>query len=859
MMLWAQRLAGWMVALGLAAAVHADGLGGSNVPTVPIPEHLQGKFPIGMPEYRGVEQLIVLSDRWVIVVSNRNDELFKEINRLSGGKLKDAADRWAAHLKSGGNPPWDAYHGRWRICDQYAAQARENIGERRLGQVDYFRIQSPNDPAYAQPKQPAQADLLYVSSGMGRSYAGTFQFEYMIYSYLELPEPMQDGSRYVIRLGDGATVTFTYDRKTTVSRAIKVNQVGYLPDAGRKRAYLGAYLYRFGPLDLSHVDRFEVINAHTGEVAFEGKVELIEKNPRFAPAKPDQDPASRPLMYGEDVYIADFTGLREEGVFFISVPGVGRSWPFVHAADVYGPAFFTAARGYFHQRAGMAITKEYSAWTRPMANMWPFYESEHINFPHHAPAPKGYEHFDVIGATLDKSRKTEGVPGGWHDAADWDSDDHHYVAVFDMLHAYGWAPKKFSDGQLKIPESGNGVPDVLDEARFHLELYRHSMDARGGVTGRLETWTHPKINDDVDYAFGRRTRWSSLLFAAAAAQYAQHAEAFNPEDAKVYREAAARAYAFGHNPANSLGKVVINAKRNRGRGEPYTIEWEETDEHIYPFLLHAKLRMYLLTGDKQYLDGVPELAKKAHKPYQHHFSRKDYSPWIYYSIIEAADGLPDDLVDEWRQFFIRDADELVSQLADMPYAITWPRKQDYWMAWGASMMMNYNRGLMIAYHLTGDAKYRDAAIANTDFMLGANPMGMSWTTGLGFVYPIDIQHEMSEDDGIVDPVPGITIYGITGGPIYHQFRNTVWVSQGPNGPVEFVSHESQRDPPVWRRWMVHPHVAAAHNEFTVHETMAGAVFTMATLLNEGWTPQQSPVVKTAPRNPDQLFGYWYLP
>src|SRR5690606_35762721 len=174
-------------------------------------------------------------------------------------------------------------------------------------------------------------------------------------------------------------------------------------------------------------------------------------------------------------------------------------------------------------------------------------------------------------------------------------------------------------------------------------------------------------------------------------------------------------------------------------------------------------------------------------------------------------------------------DALVARLDEMPYAITWPRRQDFWMAWGASMMMNFNRSLMIAYHLTGDAKYRDAAVANADFMLGANPMGMSWTTGLGFVYPIDIQHGMSEDDGIVDPVPGITIYGITGGPIYHQFRDTVWQSKAGDQTVEFISHESQRVPPLWRRWMVHPLVATAQNEFTIHETIAGTVFTMAVL------------------------------
>ncbi len=859
-MIAAGRITALSLVFALATTTRADGLDGSKTPTVPIEAQLQGKFPIHMPDYKGVEQLLVLSDRWVVVVTNNRDELFKEMDRLSSGELKQAADRWAATSKPPARPDWNAYKARWTLRDKHLGQARENIGERRLGDPSYFNIQSADDGNYSQAKSPSRADRFYMSSGAGREFGGTFQFEYLVYSYLEMPQPMQDGKRYEIRLENGDQVAFTFDRKSTISRAIKVNQVGYLPDAGQKRAYLGAHLYQFGPLDLSSVDGFEVINVQTGAIALEGKVKLLEKNPKFAPKTADENSESRPPMYGEDVYVADFTALKEEGVFFVSVPGVGRSWPFRHGKDAYGPAFFSTTRGLFHQRAGMPITTEHSPWTRRQADMAPYYESEHINFPLHAPVPKGYQVFDVIGGSIDRSKSKPSYPGGWHDAADWDVRDQHHVAVFDMLNAYGWAPKKFTDGQLRIPESGNGVPDLLDEARYGLELYRYSMDERGGVAGMLETWTHPKIDDpSVDYAFSQRTRWSSLLFAAAAAQYAQHVKAFNPKDAKLYRDAAERAYGFGNDPKNSLGHTIINAKKNRGKGDAYTVEWTETDEHIYPYLLYAKLRLYLLTQDKKYLDGVPELAEKAQKPLVHHFSRKDYSPWIYYSIIEAGDALPSGLVDRWRKWFIDDADKLVAHLADMPYAITWPRNQDYWMAWGASMMMNFNRSLIAAHQITGDAKYRDAALANTDFMLGANPMGMSWTTGLGFVYPIDIQHAMSEDDGIVDPVPGITVYGVTGGPVFHQFRNTVWTSAGASGPVDFVSHESQRTPPTWRRFMMHPHVSTAQNEFTIHETMAGAAFTMAVLLDEGWTPGKSPLLKTAPRSPDQLFGNWYLP
>lgn len=836
----------------------ADGLGGSETITSSLPNEFQGQYPIHMPELKGVEQLLVLSDRWVIVVSHKMQELYDEIDKQSNGELDKLVKEWVPSKKTS-RPKWGKRNKIFKTRDKYIANAREKIGERWLGTTAFFSIKSENDKNYLTPQLPNKVDRLYVSAGKSRTTGDVFDIDYFIYSYIELPSPMKNGTEYQITVGDSDSVKFTFDDKTTISRAIKINQLGYLPDAGSKRAYLGAYLYRFGPMDLSHVDRFEVIDVSTGEVAFIGQVELLEKNPRFASKKKSGDSSERPMMYGEDVYVADFTGLREEGVFFISVPGVGRSWPFRHDKSVYGPAFYTTIRGLYHQRAGLPVKEKYSPWTRVKVSRGPYCESENVFFPLHTGGPKGYKRFDVIGATIDCSQTTEEIPGGWHDAADWDSNLAHFTVIFDLLNAFSFYPDKFIDGQLNIPESGNGVPDILDEVRFGLEIWRHSMDEHGGVSGMLETWTHHKKNDKkIKYAFSQRTRWSSLIFAAAAAQYAQHVAPFDSRDSRLYQEAALKAFKFGNNKANSLGKTTIHAKTKRGKGESYKIEWEETEDHIKPYLLHAKIRLYLLTKNKSYLDGVWEQAEINQKPDRRYRSRKSYFPWVYYSLLEVADVFPKLLETEWRKRFLDDADKLLEDLNQMPYAITWPRKQDYWMAWGASYMTNFNRALFIAYKLTGEKKYRDAAIKNTDFMFGANPLGMSWTTGIGYVYPIDIQHGVSGGDGIFDPVPGISIYGTTGGPIYHKFREKVWQSPSQDRHIDFVSHDSQRKPPLWRRWMVHPHFNVAQNEFTIQETMSSTIFSAAMLMNNNWKPDKS-LIDNKPRSSEYLFGRWYLP
>ncbi|MCB1135851.1 MAG: glycoside hydrolase family 9 protein, partial [Chlamydiia bacterium] len=79
--------------------------------------------------------------------------------------------------------------------------------------------------------------------------------------------------------------------------------------------------------------------------------------------------------------------------------------------------------------------------------------------------------------SIDYSKEHADHQGGWHDAADWDRRTQHLTCVLDLLNAYEIAPQKFLDGQLNIPESGNGIPDILDEAEYGLRVWLKSQNA----------------------------------------------------------------------------------------------------------------------------------------------------------------------------------------------------------------------------------------------------------------------------------------------------------------------------------------------------------------------------------------------
>lgn len=823
-----------------------------------LPKDKEGIFPIHMPEYDGVDQLIVLSSKWVIVLVNNSEEVVKYVDEKTKGEYSRLFKLWEASGKTGSL--WKEKQQIDAIQKKYYAQGRIDVGEFKLDEINFYNISSNDDPDYDERLKPSRMTR-YLTSLANQIVFGEVDVHWDHYIYIEMPKPMKNGKTYTIEVGDKRKVTFVYDEKKTVSRAIKVNQVGYLPGSKGNKAFLGVFLREFGPHDFSWVKEFSVVDVKNGDVVYTGPIKFRAHNDYVIDNSPLEAPADRRYLYGEELYEMDLSPVTKEGNYFITIAGVGRSWPFKIGNDALAESYYIATRGLYHQRCGIQIKEPYTAWPRIKCHTDTVYECDTLSFVPGMGEPNGYSDFEIIASTINYEKPHEGVVGGWHDAADWDKRLPHYANIYDLLYVYENAPRKFVDGQLNIPESGNGIPDILDEAAYGLLIWKNTMDKDGGTSSMVETWGHATINDpEMPYAMSRKTRWNSLFYAAAAAQYAELIKPFDDTKSKEYLASAMKAYEYGMNPKNSLGTITIKAAKNGGKGEPYTLTFTENEEAEIPYRIHAKLRLFLATGDQEYLKDIEELFSKTMPPMVWPFNSFDFSSWLYWSIFDQRfNGLIKETTREkWRKHYLTIADKLVKLSEESPYYHSWPKNQDYWMGWGASTMTNHARNLMMGYLLTKDNKYRDAAINNINFMYGGNPMGMSWTTGIGYTYPIFIQHAVSLDDGILDPVPGIAIYGINGANISEDLSNPMWRMKDESGKLIQFMKEANTKTPIWRRWWAHPYFTPPQNEFTVFETMSTSPVCLGLLLPDGWKPSEE-LKNRKPRKDELLFGFWNLP
>jgi len=643
-----------------------------------------------------------------------------------------------------------------------------------------YSVTSADDPAFAAPVAPVRVGrkTKAVDSARVEKYKAAVVLGHWV--YLELPHSIRAGCSYTIAApglaANAEKVTLALDLRRTRSESIHVNQLGYAPAAPAKYAYLSAWMGDLGSASFDHyaARAFHVMDAETGQSVFSGRPALRRR-------APGQDDNQRSDHAGADVWEMDFSTLRQPGRYVLSVEGLGCSFPFTVAEDVYRSAFVTVARALYHQRCGVELKAPFTQWGRPRCH----HSDDKPVMASNCNIEDGRNAFKDLPAMATGERKP--FWGGYHDAGDWDRHFGHLRVADCLLLIYELAPARFSDGELNIPESGNGVADIVDEARWVVDFFGRMQDTDGGVRGGIESSRHPVTGeaswtDSLPlFAYAKDTT-TTLLFAATASRLARCLGA----DGAAYLDAARRAwgYALAHGAAEESRQDA----RAYAAAELYKTTGEAAFQDAFKTALRIPTEKTSLVKWKEYDQTWPV--------------------WTYTTT--AQPSVDKALQQRLRAAALSWADKVCVSTAERRacrYGYDWFRP----VRFGAATTPD-TLPLIIAHHLTGDARYMAAQYTTCDYMLGGNPLNMTWVTGLGARSPRRVMQIDSWYSGQPGPVPGIVPYG----PVTRS--NEKWTLRGGLDTVypklkQWPEHE------LWFEMEFDPSQA----EFTVHGTLAPAV------------------------------------
>lgn len=500
-----------------------------------------------------------------------------------------------------------------------------------------------------------------------------------------------------------------------ISTDIRFNQVGFYPESEK----LAAVITNSSSLS------FTVSSSVDNTVAFSGTLS--------SPEVWDQS--------GESVAIADFSDLTTAGVYYITVDGVRRSYDFIVGDRVNLGVARAALKAYYFNRSSTSIPETYGdKWSR---------EEGH---------PDDEVLLHASAASTDRPVNTLiSASKGWYDAGDFNKYVvNSGISTYTLLSAYQYYPDFFDSLNTNIPESENELPDILDEVLWNMEWLFAMQDPNdGGVYHKLTTANFagavmPDEANATRYVVQKSTA-ASLNFAAVMAQGYRVFKSTLPDLAESYLVAAKNAYLWAKaNPEVYYDQSVLNSQY-----DPDIQTGEYGDNNVSDEFSWAAVELYLATGDDSYYN-------ESNIDYNGWFGTPGWNyvgplPLISLSLdkheltaIAAAD------IDAVDAALVSMADKYVATKVNAPYRIS--HDQFYWGS--NSTAANHGTLLLVAYKISANEKYLNAANAIMDYLLGRNATTYSFITGVGKYPPMNIHHRQSEADNIEEPVPGF----LAGGP-----------------------------------------------------------------------------------------------
>jgi len=586
--------------------------------------------------------------------------------------------------------------------------------------------------------------------------------------YLKLTAPLTEGQQVEVKNPDGSLWgTNTKFRARfdpqRFSPSIHVNQQGYVPGFPKK-ANIGFYLGSFGELNIPAGTGFSIVNDLEGTPVHQGIMTL----------RTDRGYTYSQLPY-QKVWEADFSEFKEPGRYRLVVSGLGSSYPF--RIDEGAAACFarTYALGLYHQRCGVENslpftrhthgachtnqaeipTMTFSAVNKALAA----FSSDYAKNPRHTA-----RQLKDVNSSLYPFLKTGRieVSGGHHDAGDYSK---YTINVAQLIHSLIFAVDNFEGtaglDNLGLPESDDGISDLLQEAKIEANFLSKMQDDDGGfyflVYPRNRSYEDNVLPDrgDPQVVFPKNT----AATAAAVAALAQTASSplfkqTYPELAGAHLAQARKGWDFLQNAMDRHGRDGAYQKISH-----YGNEFMHDDE-----LAWAAAELFLATGDPAFENElISRFNPSSFTTWRFGWTRlwEGYGCAIRSYAFGARSGrlstdkLNTTYLDKCRAEIISAAEDQLRFSREHAYGSSFPdpNKTSRTAGWYFSLDQTFD--LATAMQFDPRAEFLDAILRNMNYEGGSNPLNLCFLTGIGNKRQREVVHQFAINDRRILPPSGL--------------------------------------------------------------------------------------------------------
>ncbi len=685
------------------------------------------------------------------------------------------------------------------------------------------------------------------------------------------------GNHLFLQLSDsippGATVQVTNDGTlwptnldfTTISDsqryspAIHVNQEGYLP-AYRKTAAVGYYLGDLGEMPVP-TNRFFLTSTPSGAIVLDGTLTRRQ----------DTGYQYTPLPY-QNVYEADFSAWTNSGEYQLVVPGLGMSLPFRIDEGIAMDFARTYALGIYEQRSGMAVELPFTRFTHAVDHTSP------ASVPTNDSTPFAFTWQTVSNYTRDinpdnpaqiapiltnynaqlypfVSQGAVSVSGGHFEAGDYNRVTYNGAQlIHTLVFAVDSLPGLAALDNLGIPESGDGLSDILQEAKWEADFLVRMQDTDGAFFYSVYPQYREYEFDVLPENGDPQVVWPKNTATTAAAVAALAECSSSPLFKRLYPQAASNYWSKAQLGWNFLTQAIAQFGFD---GAYQKIQHFDDDFTHRDELAWAACEMYLASGNPQYqarlLEWFPDPTDPA--TFRQGWQRMagSYGNAIReYAFAVTSGRLPAGQIQaDYRARCIttitNSGNDVLQWSQDNAYGTSFPDITKAYRGGGWYFPTEQAFEMAVAYQLNPDPRYIDALLRNMNYEAGCNPVNVSYLTGLGWKRPRNVVDQYSLNDRRVLPKDGVPIGNIVAG------FQPVWVYSSELSALVYPGDDLGVAPyPYYDRWCDDWNVSTEGSTTDTARSLIATAWLAArtSLARQPWSATSAAIVTpTQPRQP----------